>query len=166
VIGYSQAAKTENAGSSGKQSETETENVDYLFVLSAKGSSLADGVLRLIDVAPSTIYFSDRPERITGQLTTQYFIEHWNSGDNSFQANPPNATLSILSGDLPQEIVLVLKSPRMENKDLLYDVEILEGSSEAVGLASSVFIDIIVRPLTPVSVAGVARRSIRRERLR
>jgi hypothetical protein len=84
----------------------------------------------------------------------------------SFQADPPNATLSILSGDLPQEIVLVLKSPRIENDDLLYDVQVLEGASEAVGLSSSVFIDIIGRPLTPVSVAGVARRSIRRDRLR
>jgi hypothetical protein len=36
----------------------------------------------------------------------------------SFQADPPNATLSILSGDLPREIVLVLKAPRIENDDL------------------------------------------------
>jgi monoterpene epsilon-lactone hydrolase len=43
------------------------------------------------------------------------FADHWGSGDDSFQSNPPNATLSIVSGDLPQEIVLVLKSPRFEN---------------------------------------------------
>ena len=46
--------------------------------------------------------------------------------------------------------------------DLLYDVEVLDGASEAGGLATSVFIDVIGRPLTPVSVAGVARRSSRR----
>jgi len=57
---------------------------------------------------------------------------------------------------------VVLKSPRMDEADLLYDVEVLDGASEAEGLATSVFIDVVGRPLTPGSVAGVARRTSRR----
>ena len=106
--------------------------------------------------------FSDRPDRVTGHEPTEDFVDDWDKGDDSFKSNPPNATLSILTGPEPQEIVLVLKSPRLDKGDLLYDVEILDGPQKASGDASSLFIDTIGRPLTPVSVAGVHRRHRRR----
>lgn len=139
-----------------------TEEAEFLFVQGAASSTLADGVLTLGGVGNSTIYFSDRPERLAGHLTTQEFVENWGSGDDSFASDPPNATLSILSGVEPQEIVVTIKNPRFEDGDLIYDVDILEGAEAAEGGASSLFIDVIGRPLTPVSVAGVARRTTRR----
>jgi hypothetical protein len=45
---------------------------------------------------------------------------------------------------------------------LTYDVRVLEGNLPSTGGAASLFIDIIGRPLTPMSFAGVARRSARR----
>lgn len=138
------------------------QEAEFLFVQSATSSNLADGVLTLGGVSDATIYFSDRPERLAGHLTTEEFIGNWGSGDDSFASDPPNATLSILAGEEPQEIVVTINNPRLEGDDLIYDVEILEGSTAAVGGASSLFIDIIGRPLTPVSYAGVARRTTRR----
>jgi hypothetical protein len=58
--------------------------------------------------------------------------------------------------------VVVLTEPRLEDGDLLYNVEVLEGATTAVGEGSSLFIDIIGMPFTPVSMAGVARRTTRR----
>jgi hypothetical protein len=136
--------------------------IEFLFVHSANSATLEDGVLRLGDVSPSTIYFSDRPDRVAGHLTTEEFVGNWGEGEDSFASNPPNATLSILEGDTPQEIVVVLTEPRLENGDLIYNVQILEGAAAATGGGSSLFIDIIGRPLTPVSMAGVARRTTRR----
>ena len=136
--------------------------VNLLFVQSAHGAELSNGVLRLKTVSPATILFSDRPDRVTGHEPTEDFVDDWDKGDDSFKSTPPNATLSILTGPEPQEIVLVLKSPRLDKGDLLYDVEILDGPQKASGDASSLFIDTIGRPLTPVSVAGVHRRHRRR----
>jgi hypothetical protein len=74
--------------------------------------------------------------------------------------------VSILRGPEPQEIVVVLSAPRLEGETLSYDVQVLEGNEAAVGEASAVFIDVIGRPLTPISVAGGRRRVQRRTRRR
>ena len=143
-------------------SAPETQEVEYLFVQGAASGTLADGVLTMAQVNPSTVYFSDRPERLAGHLTTEEFVANWGEGDDSFASNPPNATLSILTGPEPQEIVVTLTNPRLDNGDLIYNVSILEGAEVASGGGCSLFIDVIGRPLTPVSVAGVARRTTRR----
>jgi hypothetical protein len=145
-----------------KASATPTHEVEYLFVLTAESATLADGVLKMGDVNPATLYFSDRPDRIAGHLTTEEFVAGWGEGDDSFASNPPNATLSVLSGPEPQDVVVVLREPRFEDGDLVFSVSVLEGNPEVAGGPNSLFIDIIGRPLTPVSYAGVARRTTRR----
>jgi len=153
---YVRAAQTSECEDASK------EIVNLLFVQSAHGAELSNGVLRLKTVNPATLLFSDRPDRVTGHEPTEDFVDNWDKGDDSFKSNPPNATLSILTGPEPLEIVLILKSPRLDKGDLLYDVEVLDGPQKASGDASSLFIDTIGRPLTPVSVAGVHRRDKRR----
>ena len=88
-------------------------------------------------------------------------MAHWAKGQDNFAADPPNATWSILTGPEPQEIV-VLKNPRLQKNNLIYDVEVLDGKKTAMGGASSLFIDTIGRPMSPGSVAGVHRRERRR----
>jgi len=62
--------------------------------------------------------------------------------------------------------VVVVGDPTLSNGDLTYSIEVLDGdlipSSEPVNL----FIGVIRRPLTPMSVAGVRRRGRRRARRR
>ena len=140
------------------------EEVNLLFVQTARASTLADGVLRLKDVSPATLLFSDRPDRVTGHEPTEDFVADWGVGDDSFKENPPNAALSILIGDEPQEVVVELMSPRIEGSDLVYDVKVLDGNKKVSGGVTSLFIDTIGRPLTPLSVAGVHRRHRRRRR--
>jgi hypothetical protein len=50
----------------------------------------------------------------------------------------------------------------LNGDDLTYTVKILQDDLPATAVDVSVFIDIIGRPLTPFSYAGVARRSYRR----
>lgn len=141
---------------------TEPEMLELLFVQSARAASLDNGVLTLSDVHEATLFFTDRPERITGHEPTEDFVYNWDKGDDSFADDPPNATLSILLGPEPQEIVVALKNPRLAGSDLSYDVEVLDGSESASGGASSLFIDTLGRPMSPTSVGGVHRRHRRR----
>jgi hypothetical protein len=136
--------------------------VNMLFVQSADGAELKNGKLRLKGINRATIFFSDRPDRITGHEPTEDFVHNWGIGDDSFQATPPNATLSIVTGPQPQEIVLVLKSPVIYRNDLIYDVKVLDGPQTVIGGATSLFIDTLGRPRSPGSVAGVKRRERRR----
>lgn len=151
-----------NSSQAEKQDEEEHE-VEYLFVQSAQGVTLENGVLTLKSVAHMTVYFSDRPERISGHTPTEAFVSEWGVGEDNFQSNPPNAALSILTNNKePEEIVLTIRNPRIEKGDLIYDVDVLEGNTTASGGGSSLFIDVIGRPLTPVSLAGRRRRTRRR----
>jgi hypothetical protein len=84
------------------------------------------------------------------------------SGKDSFLKNNPNATLSVFSGDNVSDLVVELSNPQLSGDDLTYDARILEGSPPANGGACALFIDIIGMPATPMSYAGVARRTYRR----
>ncbi len=138
--------------------------VDLLFVQNARNVTLDKNKMVMKGVSPTTLFFSDRPERLTGHLSTQDFIPFWSEGPDSFAADPPNATLSIPSGGKVSDIVVELRNPRLTRDELTYDVRVLEGAIQAQGGACSLFIDIIGRPLTPLSVAGARRRCWRRAR--
>lgn len=153
-----------------KQAETTSAGkaVQYLFVQNAHGVSFKGDTMTMHGVGPSTLFFSDRPERIAGHGTTEEFVEDWAKGEDNFAGNPPNATLAILddgSGEI-EDIVVTIQNPRLTEGDLTYTVKVLDGTPPATGGPSSLFIDVIGRPLTPLSVAGVARRTTRRAVLR
>jgi hypothetical protein len=138
--------------------------VEYLFVQTAHKCALSGGKLTLTGIGPTTLYFSDRPERIVGHAPTDKFPILWNPGEDNFSKDPPNTALSVFDDKEPVEIVVVLKSPKLDGNNLVYDVDVLEGKKEYSGGACSLFIDVIGRPLTPLSIAGVHRRHRRRRR--
>lgn len=137
----------------------------FLFVQSAEGMQYSDGALVLKGVNPITILFSDRPERLAGHMATDDFVPFWGEGEDSFKSNPPNADLAILDGSNVENVVVTLHDPKLEGGDLSYRVEVLEGQLPPNSGAVSLFIDIIGRPLTPVSFAGARRRMWRRRAL-
>lgn len=138
------------------------QEIEALFVQSAGRMSYANGRLMLEETAPTTLLFSDRPERITGHIPTEEFVDSWDQGENSFASDPPNAVLSIFHPDEVNDVVVVLKKPSYTDGSMTYDVEILDGDMPAAGGPSALFIDVIGRPLSPVSLAGVRRREMRR----
>ena len=136
------------------------EIVPSLFVLNSRGATLQGDTLTLTGVTPSSIIFADRPVRAAGHQATADIIAEWGSGDDSFVKNPPNATVSVFSKDgSVKDAVVVLKSPKLDGDKLTFNVQVLEGDLAGGDGGAALFIDIIGRPLTPLSFAGVARRS-------
>ena len=140
------------------------DEADFLFVQTARGMSYDDAAktLTLEGVSPVTLFFSDRPERIAGNMTTAKFVPFWSEGKDSFLQDPPNADLSIIENGELRQTVVVLRDPQLDGEDLRYTVEIVDGEMPRTGSEVSVFIDVIGMPATPLSYAGVARRSYRR----
>ena len=145
---------------------SQADEIEALFVQSARSMSYEDGRLTLNGIAPTTLLFSDRPDRVTGHVPSEEFLDSWGEGDDSFADDPPNAVLSIFQEDEVHDVVVVLSDPALDLDDMSYSVEILDGDMPASGGANSLFIDVVGRPLTPVSVAGVRRRGRRRGRRR
>jgi hypothetical protein len=141
--------------------QARTEIVPSLIVLNARGASLQGGKLVLNGIAPNSIVFADRPVRAAGHDTTAHIVEDWNKGSDNFAKDPPNATVSAFTkdGSGVKDAVVVLKSPNLEGDKLTFDIEVLEGDLNGADGAAAVFIDIIGRPFTPMSFAGVARRT-------
>jgi hypothetical protein len=158
------AASEPGAVSTGQTvtSDTATQKVQFLFVQNARDVNFGNGTMTLRGVNPVTVCFADRPERIAGHMPTAKIVPMWGEGKDSFTADPPNATLSILSGGNVSNVVVELRNPRISGDALTYDVRTLEGTPPAQGGACSLFIDIIGMPLTPCSYAGAARRAYRR----
>jgi hypothetical protein len=148
-----------------EQLETE----ESMFVQTAQGIDSDADTLTLRGVTPSTLYFSDRPQRVVGHMSTADFVDLWAIGENSFESDPPNAVLSFLEpgGDVPEDAVVVLTKPNLDGAgNLAYSIEVLEGTVPPHSGPVTLFIDPFGRPLSPVSVCGVRRRERRRMRRR
>jgi hypothetical protein len=143
-----------------KPSFAQAKEGEFLFVQNAKSMTYDKGRLTLKGISPVTVFFTDRPERIAGNMATSVFVPFWSEGKDSFAKDNPNANLSILEKDkYVADIVLTLAKPKLSGEDLSYEVKVLEGSLPPKGGPVSLFIDIIGMPLTPLSYAGVARRT-------
>ena len=148
--------------------EQHLEEIESLFVQTAHGLTTTDDTITLKTLSPSTLYFSDRPKREVGHMSTEHFVNVWSEGENSFADDPPNAVLSYLDPEheFPEDTVVVLRDPRLEGGDLTYSVEILDGTLPKETGPVALFIDPFGRPLSPVSLAGMNRRDRRRDRRR
>ena len=144
----------------------ELDDISALFVQTAHSVEHVDGRIVMRAVTPSTLYFSDRPQRVVGHLATDEFIGFWDDGEDSFAQDPPNAVLAFIGqGDsVPEEVVIEINDPVLTGSDLSYSAIELDGNLPAKAGACSLFIDPFGRPLSPVSVAGMNRRDRRRDR--
>jgi hypothetical protein len=140
---------------------TKSQVVPSLIVFNAKGANMQTGKLLLTGVAPNAIIFADRPVRSAGHDLTSHIVEDWGTGSDNFAKNPPNATVSVFQkdGNTVRDVVVTLKNPKLDGDNLAFDVNVLEGDINGADGPASVFIDIIGLPFTPLSFAGVARRT-------
>jgi hypothetical protein len=144
--------------------EKQLEDIEAMFVQVARNMTTEGDKVTFHGLAPATLFFSDRPQRVVGHLTARQFVDEWGKGENSFAVDPPNAVISFLeAGDeTPEDTIVVLKNPGLEGDRITYSVDILEGSLPAKAESCSVFIDPFGRPLSPMSLAGMNRRARRR----
>ncbi len=96
-----------------------------------------DGTKLVLKNVPSTVYFAGQPDRRFGHISNRDFARLWNE---SFTSAAPYAVLSILE-DRAAEIVLELKSPRVDGGNITYDATVVSGSPPANGGVCALFLD-------------------------
>jgi hypothetical protein len=127
-------------------SNTTEENVRFLFVQTFGAGSLTpktgeEGVMTLVaDHLPGqTLYFSDRPERLVGMVSTARFLgaKGEEAGLGFTPANPPNAALVFGgSDDQPADVAVVeLIDPSYDSASgkATYELRVLT-DVEAIGM--------------------------------
>jgi hypothetical protein len=144
--------------------ERQLEDMEALFVQTAASMISDRGTITLHGLSPSTLYFADRPQREVGHMLSRQFVANWAAGDNSFAEDPPNAVLSFAEpGDrTPEDAVVAIQDPHLDGDALTYSIKLLDGTVPAAAGPCALFIDPMGRPLSPVSVAGMHRRAVRR----
>jgi hypothetical protein len=117
--------------------------VPSLAVINASSAKLEGTTLTLTGVAPSTIVFADRPVRAAGHVATEQFVMQWDPDKQSFAADPPNATISVLGGDGSKvgDAVVTLKAAKLDGGDLIFDVAVLGGNLGGASGPAALFID-------------------------
>ena len=73
------------------QDQPDLDEVQLLFVQNARDVVMDNDRLTLVGVNPTTIFFSDRPKRIAGHMSTEDFVLDWQekTGKESFHTKPP-----------------------------------------------------------------------------
>jgi len=118
----------------------DSKNTGYLYVISGTSGSLEGDTLTLNGV-PNVVYFSDRPNRIAGHLSLSNFIEMWDKGVDSFKADPPNATLSVLKKEGAKNVVVELMSAEQKSGSVVFKVAVLVGKVPGSFGPYAIFID-------------------------
>jgi hypothetical protein len=104
------AAAQDDGGSSAAAAQDEA---DYLFTITGDSGAIEKGAERRLGrrlvvtwdgVSKSTHFFSDRPERKAGRLTTKEFVDSW---DERFGDDPPNAALAAQTPAGEEDVVIV-----------------------------------------------------------
>jgi hypothetical protein len=109
----------------------------FMFVQSAHSGSFVPVAgneslynLTLMGISPTTIAFSDRPDRIVAQAPMQQFLNGLNFSPN----NPPNAAIEIMGGNETEDVAVVeLLDPAYDdaNQTLRYTARILEQANHS-----------------------------------
>ena len=123
-----------------KSGEELTKELHFLYVQSGNSGSF-DGKRLTLDSVGSTLFFADRPARVSGHMDTSNFLKAWGPGKDSFATDPPNATLSILEPNSTINTVVELREPKLVGNNVSYAVKVLDGKIPAKFGTASLFID-------------------------
>ena len=119
--------------------------LQLMFVQTAAGIEIdrAAQELRLKDVVPQVLYFSDRPQRVAGHVDMAGYLEEWTKGKDNFGEDPPNATLSVYEPVQSENttVVIEIMQPEVDGKDITYRYTLINGEMPAAGENAALFID-------------------------
>ncbi len=130
-----------------KAATAEEKSIQLLFVQTSESIEVDEGnkTVRLVNIDPQTVYFSDRPYRKAGHISMDKYLEAWTEVDGNFSETPPNAALSVFEAGQDENslVVLELFEPVVEGADLIYRYVVLDGELPASGGPAALFIDTI-----------------------
>lgn len=130
---------------SSSKSLSENEGLTFWFILAAQEGSLVNkgdtSTLSLSSPNKQITYISDRPNRITGNVSLKKLVEHWGTGNDNFADDHPNAIL-VHSGSeerIPLELLNVKLSESEDSVE--FDVKALTDKNLSKGSGAFLFID-------------------------
>ena len=116
--------------------------ISLLYVQTASSGSLepsggSAGKYRLVlnDVSPRVVYFSDRPNRMAGQVSTAEFLDKIGFGGSL----DPNAAIEVAEGTPDSDLIIgALSKPAYDEKSrtLSYEITILETPRKGLAVYS------------------------------
>lgn len=112
-----------------------------LLVQTAEAMRFDGEILTLEGIPPVTLFFSDRPYRLTGHIGNDRYVQLWSAIQDSFSADPPNAALALLDEPGKPPIVVELMTAALDGDQLSYKVRVLDGELPAESGPVSLFID-------------------------
>lgn len=103
--------------------------------------------LTLTGVNPKTVYFTDRPNRISGQMMTEKLMKNWNT-KRLFEKDAPNAVMEAVRvnnktkalSQSENSYAITLYNPTLSKahpNQMTFDVKLLPGTKDALPLLSS-----------------------------
>lgn len=119
----------------------EKQSSSELFVSTSESMKFDGKKITFSGINSNVIWFTDRPERKSGNVQLGKFVEAWNSGSDGFKADPPNAVVTI-EGRVEEPVIVELSNPKMKGKTLTFDATVLHGSLPASAGQSSVVYDL------------------------
>ena len=113
------------------------QKIDY------KKSDAQSGVMTLYNVPSQTMFFTDRPNRVVGNVPTSAFVNKWTTdkGPGGFASNPPNAAVTVFQSDGAKTAIVELTNPRLDGNNLSYNVKVLQGIGMTQPAEGVLFID-------------------------
>ena len=116
-------------------------DVTWLFAVNASSGSVSGETLTLT-ISPHVIYFSDRPNRLAGNISATELVALWKSTNpNSFAEDPPNAVINLFENTDDESAVITLSKPSLQGNKLSFHIKTIEGSLPREFAHASVFID-------------------------
>ena len=100
-----------------------------------------DGQTLSLQGVPSTIFFSDRPYRLSGQVDTETFAKLWVPPAGPFAIDPPNAAVTVLSDRENPPAVIELTSATVQDGGIAYGVKVLSGTLPDNAQNVALFVD-------------------------
>jgi len=144
---------------SNQKVRTDGKDISYLYIQYASTAVLtptnwATGqyTLALKDFPPYVIYFSDRPNRVSGILCMRKFLKIWEQGKNdNFGKNPPNVSITgirlhLLDKEKDEFFTVELSHPQYDEKKqlLLYDATVLTADRKNMPQRESILRHVIL----------------------
>jgi hypothetical protein len=121
-----------------------SDKVELLFVQNALAGSFDGKTLTLTGVGP-TIFFSDRPQRVTGKSAPRSSSVTGTRGRTTLPRIPRTQPSPSLVGRTSTALSSSLTGPNLKGSTLSYKVKVLQGKLPASFRESSLFIDIFGR---------------------
>jgi hypothetical protein len=123
---------------------------EWLFVHTADEAQVTNNTTIVMPVTRDIFAFTDRPYRKHAYMTGEQFASLWaEAGSNSFKADPPNAVLTWVEGEVVKEAEVVIKDASIDGSSITYtrkySATIPSGTLKSVSL----FVDSSVSKVSP-----------------